>query len=434
MSSDEPRPQKIRVGQRIKLEQNQSWDKSFHIFDEESAFAIEMALATGRPLLVRGEPGSGKSQLARAAAQELDRYFIAESITAATEGKDLLWKYDPVARLSEAQAQAAGSALRQQRRGVRREGQETRPLATNASSSQHSTALRKKKIARHKKKKSSRQKNKSIYQLDRSAVPKTLSRIEIPEIQSQAYALRPGNFISPGVLWWVLDCISAYKQYKRCCYPFYKPGFLYEEIEELETAERGFVLLLDEIDKAAPSLPNTLLEVLGNSGFHVPVLDESVGMAPGIKKPLIIITSNEEEELPPAFVRRCLVLTLHFDDKEYLRAWWQQQTEAPSLPASSEELSQEKLLTLWLIQRAEIHFQGVFSDKVKIKAAQLLIKDRRAAQRFGGVQPGQAEYLDLLKALQDMPIPNCSGEALEQYQLALLKKISRYALAKSIPE
>ncbi|MCI5147950.1 MAG: hypothetical protein D3916_00820 [Candidatus Electrothrix sp. MAN1_4] len=432
MNSDEPRPQKIRVGQRIKLEQIQSWNKSFHIFDEESAFAIEMALATGRPLLVRGEPGSGKSQLARAAAQELDRYFIAESITAATEGKDLLWKYDPVARLSEAQAQATGSALRQQRRTLRREEQETEKLATN-DSPQHSTALRKKKIARHKKKKSSRQKNKS-YRLDRSAGPQTLHRIEIPEVKQQEYALRPGNFISPGVLWWVFDCVSAYQQYKRCYYPFYKPGFLYEEIDELETAERGFVLLIDEIDTAAASLPHTLLEVLGNNGFHVPMLDESVGMAPGITKPLVIITTNDEEELPPAFVRRCLVLTLHFDNKEYLHNWWQQQQEAAALPPSSEEFSQEKLLVLWLIQRAEIHFQGVFSDKVKIKAAQLLIKDRRAAQRFGGVQPGQAEFLDLLRALQDMPVPNCSGEALEQYQLALLKKISRYALEKSAPE
>jgi MoxR-like ATPase len=432
MSSDEPRPRKIRVGQRIKLDQNQSWDKSFHIFDEESAFAIEMALATGRPLLVRGEPGSGKSQLARAAAQELDRYFISESITAATVGKDLLWKYDPVARLSEAQAQAA-APLRQQRRGSSGEGQEAEAQATN-DSSQHSSALRKKKIARHKKKKSSRQKNKSIYQLDRSAVPKTLSRIEIPEVQGQDYALRPGNFISPGVLWWAFDCVSAYKQYERCCYPFYKPGFLYEENEELETAERGFVLLLDDIDKAVPALPNSLLEVLGNNGFHVPILDESVGMAPGIKKPLVIITSNEGEDLPPAFVRRCLVLHLHFDDKEYLHTWWQQQVEATALPAGLEDFSQEKTLILWLIQRAEVHFQGVFSDKVKIKAAQLLIKDRRAAQRFGGVQPGQAEFLDLLKALQEMPLPNCSGEALEQYQLALLKKIGRYALVKSAPE
>ena len=64
------------------------------------------------------------------------------------------------------------------------------------------------------------------------------------------------------------------------------------------------------------------------------------------------------------------------------------------------------------------------TGQVKIKAAQLLIKDRREAQRFGGVKPGQAEFLDLLKALREMPKPNCSGEALEQYQLALLKKIS----------
>ncbi|MCI5131734.1 MAG: hypothetical protein D3904_09455 [Candidatus Electrothrix sp. EH2] len=133
MSSNKPRPQKIRVGQRIKLERCQSWDESFHVFDEESAFAVEMALATGRPLLVRGEPGSGKSQLARAAAQELDRYFLAETITAASEGQDLLWKYDPVARLSDAQTLAAETALRQQRRILRQGGRETRTPATETA-------------------------------------------------------------------------------------------------------------------------------------------------------------------------------------------------------------------------------------------------------------------------------------------------------------
>ncbi|MCI5163005.1 MAG: hypothetical protein D3917_13515 [Candidatus Electrothrix sp. AX5] len=148
MSSDEPRPQNIRVGQRIKLARCQSWDESFHIFDEESAFAIEMALATGRPLLVRGEPGSGKSQLARAAAQELDRYFIAESITVASEGRDLLWKYDPVARLSEAQTQAAESAMRHQRRISRREGRETQePIAETLSAQQSDTAKKKKIVS-----------------------------------------------------------------------------------------------------------------------------------------------------------------------------------------------------------------------------------------------------------------------------------------------
>ncbi|MCI5211893.1 MAG: hypothetical protein D3910_24640, partial [Candidatus Electrothrix sp. ATG2] len=178
MSSDEPRPQKIRVGQRIQLDRCQSWDENFHIFDEESAFAVEMALATGRPLLVRGEPGSGKSQLARAAAQELDRFFIAESITAASVGGDLLWKYDPVARLSEAQTRAAESALRQQRKILRQGGQEVQAF-TAETAGQQSHTPKKKKIARHKKKKASRQKNKSIYQLSRHSVPKTLGRIKL---------------------------------------------------------------------------------------------------------------------------------------------------------------------------------------------------------------------------------------------------------------
>ncbi|MCI5131732.1 MAG: hypothetical protein D3904_09445, partial [Candidatus Electrothrix sp. EH2] len=65
----------------------------------------------------------------------------------------------------------------------------------------------------------------------------------------------------------------------------------------------------------------------------MPMLDESVGMAPGLKRPLVIITTNEEEELPAAFVRRCLVLQLHFEDREYLRSWWQQQMKALSLPS-----------------------------------------------------------------------------------------------------
>jgi MoxR-like ATPase len=437
MSSNEPRPQKIRVGQRIKLERCQSWDESFHIFDEETAFAIEMALATGRPLLVKGEPGSGKSQLARAAAQELDRYFLAESITSCSEGKDLLWKYDPIARLNEAQTQAAESTLWQQRRILRQGGQEIRALTAEALVTQQANTTntpRKKKVARYRKKKASSQKNKDLYQFSRKPIPKELGRIEIPVVKEREDSLRPGNFISPGVLWWIFDCVSAYKQYKRCRYPFYKPGFLYEESEEFETAERGFVLLIDEIDKADPALPNTLLEVLGNGAFHVPIIDQTVGMARGLTKPLVIITSNGEEELPAAFVRRCLVLHLHFDDRDYLRTWWQQQLETAALPTSSEDFSQEKVLILWLIQRAEVHFEGVFSDRVKVKAAQLLIKDRREAQRFGGVKPGQAEFLDLLSALQEMPKPNCSGEALEQYQLALLKKISRYALVKSVAD
>ncbi|MCI5223470.1 MAG: hypothetical protein D3924_12565 [Candidatus Electrothrix sp. AR4] len=153
MSTNEPKPGNITVDQRIKLERCQSWDESFHVFDEESAFAVEMALATGRPLLIRGEPGSGKSQLARAAAQELNRCFIAEVVTAATEGSDLLWRFDPVARLSDAQTHAAGVTVRHPRRQVVVEGNNSiQSVADESGDSQQNGLPKKKKTPRHRKK------------------------------------------------------------------------------------------------------------------------------------------------------------------------------------------------------------------------------------------------------------------------------------------
>lgn len=435
MSSNEPRPVKITVDQCIKLERCQSWDESFHIFDEESAFAVEMALATGRPLLVRGEPGSGKSQLARAAAQELNRRFIAEVITAASEGQDLLWRYDPVARLSDAQAHAAEANGRRHRRYVAVEKRNSQALADAPTDNQVSVS-KKKKTPRHRKKKSPRQKKRPPYLVSRTPAPK-VKRIELRDNDERI--LSPADYVSPGALWWVFDSASACRQHQRCRYPFYYPGgssVSYETFDGQQTAEaeRGFVLLIDEIDKADPSLPNALLEVLGNGGFHVPLLDESVGMRSNHKKPLIIITTNEERELPAAFLRRCLVLHLRFDDKEYLRSWWLKQAEKSPQTFSAEEFTQERALIRWLSERAEAHFENVFTDRVKVKAAELLIKDREAARRAGTLKPGQAEYLDLLRALREMPDPGGMGEVREQYQLALLKKIGRYALVKSLPE
>ena len=87
-----------------------SWPSSRHVFDQTSADAILMAWAAERPLLVRGEPGTGKSQLARAAAQKLNRAFISEVVHARTEPQDLLWRFDTVGRLGEAQALAARGA------------------------------------------------------------------------------------------------------------------------------------------------------------------------------------------------------------------------------------------------------------------------------------------------------------------------------------
>ncbi len=81
--------------------------KPRHHFEPEQLMAINAALSASRPLLVRGEPGIGKSQLARAAAKALGRAFIQHVVDARTESRDLLWHFDAVGRLAEAQVMGA---------------------------------------------------------------------------------------------------------------------------------------------------------------------------------------------------------------------------------------------------------------------------------------------------------------------------------------
>ena len=77
--------------------------EQFHLFDEASIAAINAALAARRPLLVRGEPGVGKTQLAMAAARQLGRPLDAMTVDSRTESRDLLWQFDAVRRLAQAQ-------------------------------------------------------------------------------------------------------------------------------------------------------------------------------------------------------------------------------------------------------------------------------------------------------------------------------------------
>ena len=80
---------------------------SFHVIDGDSVLAVNAALGARRPLLLRGEPGTGKSQLARAAAVGLRRAFVHFTVDGRTEAQDLLWSIDAVARLAEAQVMGA---------------------------------------------------------------------------------------------------------------------------------------------------------------------------------------------------------------------------------------------------------------------------------------------------------------------------------------
>ncbi len=84
--------------------------KRRHVFGEEDVHAVNAALAAERPLLLRGLPGTGKSQLALASAVGLGRAFVPWVIDARVESRDLLWRFDAVRRLADAQASASADS------------------------------------------------------------------------------------------------------------------------------------------------------------------------------------------------------------------------------------------------------------------------------------------------------------------------------------
>lgn len=90
-------------GKAIELPQSGSLPAEWHLFEPRTISAINAALAARRPLLVRGDPGVGKSQLARAAAHQLNRAFISFVVDSRTESRDLLYHFDAVQRLADAQ-------------------------------------------------------------------------------------------------------------------------------------------------------------------------------------------------------------------------------------------------------------------------------------------------------------------------------------------
>lgn len=150
------------------------------VFAEAAVLALNVAMATGRPLLVSGEPGCGKTSLARFAAQALGRRFYRETITSRTQASALQAGYDNLRRLSDAQ--------------VRR-------------------------------------------------------RLK-PE---QAY-------VQPGMLWWALQPATATQRGLAPLDPRWRVAPLVDP--GLGAPDALPVLLLDEIDKADPDVPNDLLEAL----------------------------------------------------------------------------------------------------------------------------------------------------------------------------
>lgn len=169
--------------------------------------AVNASIALEKPLLVKGEPGTGKTELARQISESLGLEIIEWNIKSTTKAQQGLYEYDAVSRLRDSQ----------------------------------------------------------------------LGDKNIENIS---------NYIKKGKIW-----------------------------NAFETKERS-VLLIDEIDKADIEFPNDLLQELDKMEFYVYETNQTVK---AIKRPIVIITSNNEKELPEAFLRRCFFHYIQFPELETLK-------------------------------------------------------------------------------------------------------------------
>ena len=178
-----------------------------YVATEDLMIAVNAAVALERPLLVKGEPGTGKTVLAHEIASALERPLIQWHVKSTTKAQQGLYEYDAVARLRDSQ----------------------------------------------------------------------LGDERVHDIK---------NYITQGKLW------------------------------EAFSADVKPVLLIDEIDKADIEFPNDLLLELDRMEFHVYETKETIVAK---ERPIVIITSNNEKELPDAFLRRCFFHYISFPDEDTMR-------------------------------------------------------------------------------------------------------------------
>ena len=178
-----------------------------YIATDDLSLSVNAAIALERPLLIKGEPGTGKTMLALEVAKSLDLPLIEWHIKSTTKAQQGLYEYDAVTRLRDSQ----------------------------------------------------------------------LGDERVKDIS---------NYIQKGKLW------------------------------EAFTSEKQAVLLFDEIDKADIEFPNDLLQELDRMEFYVYETKETVKAT---TRPIVIISSNNEKELPDAFLRRCFFHYISFPDRETMK-------------------------------------------------------------------------------------------------------------------
>ena len=269
---------------RKSLNGKEEFDKfkgsSDYVVSEPLKNAVNVAIALGRPLLVRGEPGTGKTLLAHSIAKSLGKKLIVFNVKSTTKAQDGLYVYDTVRRLNDA-----------------------RFGDTN---------------------------------------------------------------------------VSDIKQYIKL-----------GKIGDAFSSNEQMVLLIDEIDKADVEFPNDLLNELEEMAFYIHETGETIV---AIHRPIVIITSNAEKELPDAFLRRCIFHYIEFPD-----------------PVVMEEI-------------IKVHFPTIREDLLKeaIKAFYKL----RDVDNFRK-KPSTSELLDWIQVLISASISHDKVKDLP-FINALLKKESDY--------
>jgi MoxR-like ATPase len=263
-------------------------DDQVYLFDDRTILAVNVALASGRPLLVLGPPGSGKSTLAPNVARLMRLRYYAEVVTARTEPHDLLWREEAFRQLNDA----------------------------------------------------------------------TLGRLKGAGSRS---------YVRPGPLWKALD--PAMDEH---CPPTLR--------------DRPAVVLIDEIDKADPDVPDALLDPLNNLRFMGPDR-RMVTAAESAGAPLVVITSNEERELSAAFLRRCIRLKLESPDREHL------------------------------LKVARLHMGDDYDEALTLELAEMFESESVAARPAAST----AEFLDTLRACHQMAVTADSPEWRAVADLAMVK-------------
>lgn len=200
-------------------------------------------------------------------------------------------------------------------------------------------------------------------------------------------------YLKPGLFWWGFDSESALSKGKseneiNALGDGFRPS---RKPKTLRDGAAGIVILLDEIDKAEPDLPNDLLEPLDRRSFQLS--DGTEIKAANDLQILVVITTNGERDLPPAFLRRCIHLELQSPDSEALQR-----------------------IANFHFNEAPASKQAIFAA-VAGKFADLVT----AAMETGRRPPGTSEYLDAVRVCLELDITPDSG-VWNQVEQATLRK------------